>query len=154
MEKERLQLGQVVRMLREGRGWSLREMAERSGISHNQVMIVEKGQINPGLETVQGLARAFGISVGELLGEDAGEQSMHPAPEFADFTRELRLLSPGDRDLALRFVRMLRIRDEDSVRREGPDARVLGNRPSAAAGAGESGEDDAGEQDDGRALAG
>lgn len=65
-------LGQRVRKLREANGWTQMELAERTGLSNQSISMIElgkRGAKNPPLSTIQILARAFGITVDELVAE-------------------------------------------------------------------------------------
>lgn len=56
-----------VRALRTGRGWSLDELAGRSGVSKGMVVQIEGGRTNPSVGTLCRIADAFGVSVARLL---------------------------------------------------------------------------------------
>ncbi len=77
-------LGEKVRTLRERHSWTQEELAERAGISRNQVQNIEHsrnnsrdpetgrlGRGNPRLETVFHLADALGVSPVVLIDPDA-----------------------------------------------------------------------------------
>lgn len=63
---ERL-VGEQLLAARRRRGWSLRELAEASGLSLTTVHQIETGRTSPGLGTLQSLAAALGVPVGALL---------------------------------------------------------------------------------------
>ena len=63
----RNQLGEELVARREANGWNREKLAEVSGLSVNTVGIAERGEGNPGLETLERLSRALRLSVGELL---------------------------------------------------------------------------------------
>jgi transcriptional regulator with XRE-family HTH domain len=52
---------------RERRGWSLRQLGERSGVSYPNLHGIESGRLDPRLSTLERLARALGISVRDLF---------------------------------------------------------------------------------------
>jgi len=56
-----------VRGLRQTRGWSLDELAYRSGVSKGMVVQIEGARTNPSIGTLCRLAEAFGVSVGRLV---------------------------------------------------------------------------------------
>lgn len=58
-------------LLREAQGWSQTEVAKRSGVSREAIVLTETGRTFPRLPTLRRLARAFGVSVEEFL--NAGE---------------------------------------------------------------------------------
>ncbi len=49
--------------LREQRGWSQRELADRAGMKQPQLARLETGQVEPKLDTLQRLAQAMGCEV-------------------------------------------------------------------------------------------
>jgi transcriptional regulator with XRE-family HTH domain len=62
-------LGQRLKALREERGWSLRQAAERAGISHEQVRDMEAGNVpNVTWKKLSQLARAYGTTAVNLIG--------------------------------------------------------------------------------------
>jgi transcriptional regulator with XRE-family HTH domain len=60
-------VGEQLQAVRRRRGWSLRELAEASGLSLTTVHQIETGRTSPGLGTLQALATALGIPVGALF---------------------------------------------------------------------------------------
>jgi transcriptional regulator with XRE-family HTH domain len=60
-------IAKQVRALRQARGWSLDELALRSGVSKGMVVQVEGVRTNPSIGTLCRLAEAFGVNVGRLL---------------------------------------------------------------------------------------
>ena len=67
-------LGDRIRALRERQGVTLKRLAELSGLSDRYIIAMEKGEANPSLESLLGLARALQTnSVTALLPEDAGD---------------------------------------------------------------------------------
>ncbi|HWH68201.1 MAG TPA: XRE family transcriptional regulator [Candidatus Sulfotelmatobacter sp.] len=60
-------LGSRVKQLRANRGWSLEALAAASGVSRSMLSQIEREQANPTLAVTLRIARAFGLSLGELL---------------------------------------------------------------------------------------
>jgi len=60
-------LGGRVKQLRAARGWSLEALARASGVSRSMLSDIEREQANPTLAVTLRIARAFGLSLGELL---------------------------------------------------------------------------------------
>lgn len=60
-------LGLNVRRLREAKGWSQEDYAERAGIHRTYVSDIERGRRNPTVTVVEKLARPFEVSAGDLL---------------------------------------------------------------------------------------
>jgi len=88
-------LAQNLRHLRTERGWSQAELAEQIGAHLTHVSRVETGKYTPGLEFVVKAARAFGITVDELMAEHPeGLEEIHL--EDKELTERLRLLEDLD----------------------------------------------------------
>lgn len=64
--KQRCQFGSYLRRQRAQRGYSLRELAQRSGVTWTVIHRVERGQ-DVMLETVHKIAQGFGVEVVEFL---------------------------------------------------------------------------------------
>ena len=60
-------LGRAVRKLREERGWSQEEFADRAGIHRTYVSGVENGARNPTITVVARLAKALSVPASALL---------------------------------------------------------------------------------------
>jgi transcriptional regulator with XRE-family HTH domain len=69
----RTRLGQNVRRLREEKGWSQEDYAERAGIHRTYVSDIERGRRNPTITVLEKLAKPLEIAPGRLLDADAEE---------------------------------------------------------------------------------
>jgi len=63
----RQRLGTNVRRLREAKGWSQEEYADRAGIHRTYVSDIERGRRNPTVTVVEKLAKALAVKAGALL---------------------------------------------------------------------------------------
>jgi len=70
---EALAVGPRVRALREGMGLSLRDLAERSGVSAPMLSQVERGETSPTLAVAGRIAGGLELSLSQLLRLDEGE---------------------------------------------------------------------------------
>jgi DNA-binding XRE family transcriptional regulator len=59
-------LGKAIRQLRTEKGASLEALAGDAGISKNMLSLIERGEGNPSWSTVEGIAKALGVSVAKL----------------------------------------------------------------------------------------
>jgi len=64
-------LGQRIRALRKKRSWTLEELAAASGVSRSMLSQIERCQANPTLAVAIRIARAFAITLGDMV--DSGE---------------------------------------------------------------------------------
>ncbi len=65
----------LIRQWRERRGWSLRELGERSGVSYVTIANIERGYYaNQTLATLEKLARALRITIPDLFRPPAKHQ--------------------------------------------------------------------------------
>ncbi len=69
----RPKLGARVHALREAMGWSLRELAERSGVSAPMLSQVERGETSPTLAVAAKIAAGLELTLSQLLRLDEGE---------------------------------------------------------------------------------
>jgi len=60
-------LGSRLRSLRSAKGWTLEELAERSGLSKPFLSRLESGDRQPSIAAVLTLARVFGVPMGSLF---------------------------------------------------------------------------------------
>ena len=65
-------IGPRVRALREAMGFSLRDLAERSGVSAPMLSQVERGETSPTLATAERIAAGLDLSLSQLLRLDEG----------------------------------------------------------------------------------
>ena len=56
-----LTTGEVIRMLRELKGWTQEQLAEQSGLNAKNISLLENGRIDIGKKRAVQLGRAFGV---------------------------------------------------------------------------------------------
>lgn len=66
-------LGMTVRLLRVARGWSQETLAEIAGLERSFVGAVERAEHNITVATAEKLAKAFDLTVADLLAAQASE---------------------------------------------------------------------------------
>ena len=66
-----LQLGPRIRALRQARGYTLRDLAERAGVTESFLSQVEREVTSPSIASVQRIARALDLAIAELFLEEA-----------------------------------------------------------------------------------
>ncbi len=62
-----LAIGQRIKELRDARGWSQEEFADRCGVHRTYIGSAENGARNLTIQVLTMFARAFGMTVSELL---------------------------------------------------------------------------------------
>ena len=60
-------IGERVRQHRTGRGWTLDELADRSGVSRRMLINIEHGEGNPSIATLLRLSNALGVGLPVLV---------------------------------------------------------------------------------------
>jgi transcriptional regulator with XRE-family HTH domain len=91
--------------LREGRGWSLEQLAQASGISRATLSRLERGESSPTAALLGKLCAAYGLPMSRLIAEveEGGAQLVRAADQAvwtdpaSGFTR--RMVSPPSRNL-------------------------------------------------------
>jgi transcriptional regulator with XRE-family HTH domain len=69
MESLRIALGHTIRELRAAAGFSQEKFAAAAGVHRTFMGNLERGDANPSLETLEGIARGLGIKVWELMAD-------------------------------------------------------------------------------------
>jgi transcriptional regulator with XRE-family HTH domain len=68
-------LAKRIKAEREARGWSLADLAERSGVSKAMISKIERGESSPTATLLGHLSGAFGLTVSTLLARSEGNTS-------------------------------------------------------------------------------
>lgn len=123
-------VGRTLHGLRAERGWSLRALSERSGLSIAFLSEIERGLKEPSGTVLSELAAAFGISLAELLGAVAHDltETGYPRELIAarlphDLRAALARLDEADLAELTRYAEYLGWRKE-SAGGEKPDLKA------------------------------
>lgn len=116
-------LGRRVKKLRNDRGWSLEELASTSGVSRSMLSEIEREKANPTLTVTFRIARAFGLTLQELIESaeaSASKIQVIRASDRAQVYRsdkqcEIRTLSPLNLEKDVEFYEV-RLRPGGALR--------------------------------------
>lgn len=72
-QESRARVGGQVRAMRQRRGWSQRELADRVGVGRMVISRIERGEGRLDLELLERIAIVFGVPLGVTLGRDPRE---------------------------------------------------------------------------------
>lgn len=61
------QFGERVKQVRDEKGMSQEELADKAGLHRTQISLIERGMRSPRLETIEKLAKALKIQAKDLL---------------------------------------------------------------------------------------
>ena len=67
MASLRVRLGRTVRKLRAKKGFSQESFAAKVGVHRTYMGAVERGEVNISLDNIERVARALGLTAGQLL---------------------------------------------------------------------------------------
>lgn len=67
MQHEQIKLGKNLKRIRTEKGISQGDIARTLGVGRSFITNIENGKTNPTLATIAKLAKAIGISVGDLM---------------------------------------------------------------------------------------
>jgi transcriptional regulator with XRE-family HTH domain len=100
------EFGDRLRMARQAKGLTLRQVSEAGGISVTYLSDLERGALrNPTLDTLTGIARALGVSINDLLGvsDPAETDGSAQLPEaLAEFLRLPQFKEAVDQEASAR----------------------------------------------------
>ncbi len=106
-------LSQRLKSLRKKHGWTLVKLSALSEVSRSMLSQIERGTANPTLEVTCRIARAFGISIGELVEEPWLGSSIkkihHNDPAYLyrqDSQCTIRTLSPLNTEKSVEFYEL------------------------------------------------
>ncbi len=131
-------LGQGIRSLRLGKGWSLSDLTETSGVSKAYISDLENGTAGkPNIQYVYAIAVALDVTLDELLGEAAPKPARKSTKKVSDLPQGLLELKE-EADLTDEDVQMLaevnfrghRPRDKEGWRFLLEALRMLSQRPN------------------------
>ncbi len=114
--QEPVDFGGLVRQLRDARGWTQEKLAREADITVTSVSNVERGATRPTAETVEKIAKAFGLEPTELDARRLAEAVAAEARSFAKRRAITRLLAMGEREVEA----VLSALDERSAKRRRP----------------------------------
>ena len=67
-----MEIGNRLRSLRKSKSLSIYKISQETGISPNHIKALEQGERNPSLDTLARICVPLGVSLPELLNDDAG----------------------------------------------------------------------------------
>jgi transcriptional regulator with XRE-family HTH domain len=108
-------IGERVKQERERRGWSQEELAQRAALGQSYISKLELNRSsNPTKDALERLARAFSITVDELLHGGDQQQAAPAVERVPTLLQELGLLlpylTPAEQDAVIDHARALRDR--------------------------------------------
>ncbi|MDX2151481.1 MAG: helix-turn-helix transcriptional regulator [Bryobacteraceae bacterium] len=130
-------LGHKIRFLRQGRGWTLADLAQRSGVSKAYISDLENGVAGkPNIQYVFSIAKALSTTLDRLLDDavrseikEQEKRGTDPLPQgLAELQQELHLSDDDVQKLATVSFRGHRPRDKEGWRYLLETLRMLGQR--------------------------
>ena len=114
-----MEIGQIIRSLREEKGWSQEKLAFDAGLETSHLSRIERGERRLAIEALEMLAAALGTSPALICAIREGlelpalpsngddELSADYTPEAVELRKTLRKLSLPSRQLVVDFANML-----------------------------------------------
>jgi len=104
-----MKLGSTITKLRQQKGWTHAELAQRLGMHPNHVGRWEKNQMRPRSKTLEKLAELFEVRLEELIASE-GEVSAQLAkedPELAELVTQIPSLDQDEKAALRLFLRSM-----------------------------------------------
>ena len=86
-----MRLGERLRLIRKQQKLTLKDLKERSDLSVPYLSDIERGVVNPSIETLQKVAKAYAMTVQDLITgvDDMGESARETYPKgFSEFVSD------------------------------------------------------------------
>jgi transcriptional regulator with XRE-family HTH domain len=93
MENIRKELGERIRIIRKANGLTQEELGEKAGLSYKFVGEIERGQVNPSLDTLVAIAKALDSDVEDLFRKNKDVLYQLSDKEIQTIKQALLLLS-------------------------------------------------------------
>ena len=93
MENIRKGLGKRIRTFRKLKALTQEELGERAGLSYKFVGEMERGKVNPSLDSLVRIANALGVKVGNLFPHEADIFPQFSSQDLYLIKKALRLLN-------------------------------------------------------------
>lgn len=108
----------IIRILRERRGWTQTRLAEELGVSRSLISMAESGARTPSVDLFEGLSDVFNVDVDYLMGRSnkitiLPERLEHENYYLDPCTRQIADDISKDPDLALLFDAARDVKPED-----------------------------------------
>ena len=101
-------LAEYIKKKRNDKNWSMRELAEKAGISHTEIARIEKGErTNPSASMLRAIATALHVPITELL-EAAGLADAMPKPIIAAHIKGSGDLTPEELSEVEKYIGYLK----------------------------------------------
>lgn len=117
------QIGALIRTMRKSRGMTQAELATAIGKAASAVAMYERGEREPGFETLEALADVFNVPLNSLLPPSYSDldqinrerlEALHQNPRLGLLFDKATKMSPADVEYMLRFADgILKERDGD-----------------------------------------
>ena len=94
-----------LKKIRTSKGCSVYKLSQISGVSETHIRDLERGDRNPSLDTIDRIAKTFGMSVSELLNEN--EEISYLTAKEKELLECYRMMPDDQCDALLAFIKTL-----------------------------------------------
>jgi transcriptional regulator with XRE-family HTH domain len=113
-----------LRSLREARGISLRELARQIGVDSSNVSYWERTGLLPRSNVLMPIAKALGVTLEELLGEDKPRRVLSPGGKMRQAFEEVSRLPRRQQDHILKVLHALIAQARQQEQESAPNAKL------------------------------
>ena len=93
MENIRKGLGKRIRTLRKSKAFTQEELGEKAGLSYKFVGEMERGEVNPSLDSLVKIANALSVKVGDLFPREVDIFPQFSSQDLQLIKKSLRILN-------------------------------------------------------------
>lgn len=105
-------LGENIKALRKGHGWTQVELAQKVGVTQVSVTAYETNRKRPTLDKIRRIAKLFSVDINELLGDEelsiSEEKKVpHKNRRIIQMQKHFESLGPDDQKSVLKYTKTL-----------------------------------------------
>ncbi|MGA1869175.1 MAG: helix-turn-helix domain-containing protein [bacterium] len=93
MKNIREKVGKRIRALRKAKNFTQEVLGEKAGISYKFIGEIERGQVNPSLDTLSAIANALNVDIGEFFQKEKSIFRQLPPQDLKIIKQALNILT-------------------------------------------------------------
>lgn len=99
-----MEVNDRLKRLLERHGWTMYELAKRSGLASSTIANIYKRNTVPSIATLEAICKGFGITLSQFFADD---EPVELSPDLRELFDEWAILTPEQKALVLQMIRQM-----------------------------------------------